>query len=103
MVSLEVSELKIAGTLTLENMMFIEENKQVLAVMNHKGFQGIVATEEKANIGQRIPGPKGAYKVTSCPQEMNRRPLSALGPTINNTSHLPLVNQKVPCRKENQN
>lgn len=32
----EDSELKIAGTLTLKNMVFIDENKKVLVVMNHK-------------------------------------------------------------------
>lgn len=39
-VRLEDSELKIAGSLTLENMVFIDRNRQVPAVMNNKGFQG---------------------------------------------------------------
>lgn len=50
---LEDSELKVAGAMTLENMVFIEENKQVLVIMNHKDFQGIVAAGEEANTGQR--------------------------------------------------
>ena len=53
-VRLEDSELKIAGTLTLGNKVFIEENKQVLTVKNHKGFLGIVALVGRVNIGQRI-------------------------------------------------
>ena len=37
-VRLEDSELKIAGTLTQENMAFVKENKQALATMKHNGF-----------------------------------------------------------------
>ena len=39
-IRLEDSELKIAGTLTLENMVFIEENKQVWATVKHNGIVG---------------------------------------------------------------
>ena len=39
-VILENSELKIAGTLTLGNKVFIEENKQVWATVKHKGIVG---------------------------------------------------------------
>ena len=45
-------------TLTLENMVFIEESKLVQIAMSHKGFQGIVASFEKASIGLRIVSPK---------------------------------------------
>jgi hypothetical protein len=38
-VILENSELKIAGTLTLEDMVFVEQKKQVLVAMNHKNSQ----------------------------------------------------------------
>lgn len=34
--TLKGSELKIAGTLTLENMVFVEESKCVLAAINHR-------------------------------------------------------------------
>ena len=71
-VRLEDSELKMAGTLTFKNMMFIEKNKQVLNAMNHKGFLDIVAALERENIVQRIAGPRETYQVTSCPQKMNR-------------------------------
>ena len=37
-ISLEDSELKIVGTLTQENMVFVKENKQALATMKHNGF-----------------------------------------------------------------
>lgn len=49
---LEYSELKVVGTLTLENILFIEENKQVLLAMNLKVFQDVAATVEMANICQ---------------------------------------------------
>lgn len=42
-VGLEDSKLKIESICILENRIFIKENKQLLAAMNHKGFQGIVA------------------------------------------------------------
>lgn len=53
-------------------MVFIEENKQALADMIHKGFQGIVAALERTNVGQKMTSPKETYKVTSCHQETNR-------------------------------
>lgn len=34
--------------------MFIEENKSVLGTRNHKGFQSILLTVERENIGKRI-------------------------------------------------
>jgi hypothetical protein len=40
-VRLKDSELKIAGTLTLENMVFVDENKHLLAAVNYKGFQAL--------------------------------------------------------------
>ena len=57
MIRLEDSVLKIASTLTLENTVFIEVSKQDLVARSQKGFQGIVATVERANIGLRIAGP----------------------------------------------
>ena len=39
-------------------MAFIDKNKEVLAAMKHKGFQGIVATVERANTGLKIVGPR---------------------------------------------
>lgn len=74
---LEDSGLKIAGTLTLGNIVFTEKNKQILAVINHKGFLGIVATVVRANIGQRIASPRGTHEVISYSQEMNRGPVSS--------------------------
>lgn len=38
-VKLEYSELKIEDTLTLVNIVFTQENKQVLLTMNHKVLQ----------------------------------------------------------------
>lgn len=55
-------------------MVFLNENKWVLAVMNHKVFLGVVATLVRTNIGQRIASPRGTQEVISCPQEMNRGP-----------------------------
>ena len=46
------SELKISDTLTLDNMVYIEKNKQDLVSMSHKGFKNIVM--KRANIGLRI-------------------------------------------------
>lgn len=43
-------------------MVFIDENKKVLAVMNHKGFLGVVATLVRANIGQRIASARGTQR-----------------------------------------
>lgn len=57
-VRLKYSELKVAGALTLENMLFIEEDKQVLAAIKHTGIQGIVAGMKGANIGLRIVHPR---------------------------------------------
>lgn len=54
-VGLKDSELKIESIWILENRIFIKENKQLLAAMNHKGFQGIVASLGK-NIVQCIVG-----------------------------------------------
>ena len=67
------SENKIEGILTMENMVFSEESKQVVAEMKHKGIQGTASTVERANIGQRITGPRETYKVASCHWEMNKR------------------------------
>jgi hypothetical protein len=53
-VRIEATELKIAGTLAQQNRVFIEEKQQVLAAMNLKSFQSIIAPMEKSNIGQRI-------------------------------------------------
>lgn len=54
MIRLEDSDLKVAGTLTLENMVFIDRNKQVLFTLSHESFQSIVAAMERVNIGLRI-------------------------------------------------
>lgn len=53
-VRLKDSDLKIADTLTLESMVFTEENKVVLIGLSHKSFQGSVASVEQANIGLKI-------------------------------------------------
>jgi hypothetical protein len=45
----KVRKFKIEGALTLENKVVIEENKQILAPMKNKGFQGIVATVESVD------------------------------------------------------
>ena len=52
-VRLEDSELKIARTFTLENMAFIDKNKEVLAAMKHKVFQGIEVAVERAKVSLR--------------------------------------------------
>lgn len=46
----ERSRAKKTGTsLTLENMVSTEENKQILVAMSHKGFQGIGTFVKRAN------------------------------------------------------
>lgn len=57
-IRLNDSKFKIENILTLENMVFVEENKQVLAAMNHKGFKGIATAMERANTGAQIKSPK---------------------------------------------
>lgn len=61
-----------ATTLTLERKVFIENNKQVLTAMTYYDFQGIVATMEKVNLGQRSLVQERYNKVNSCHWEMNR-------------------------------
>lgn len=75
-VRLEDSKLKIAGALTLEKMVFVDNNKQFLAAMEHKGFQGIVADVKRANTGLRIVGPRETHEVTSCHWETTLLPNS---------------------------
>ena len=57
-ISLKDSELKVTGTLTLVNIVIVEEKKYVLVSGSHNGFQGIMAPLETANIGQRIGHPR---------------------------------------------
>lgn len=71
-VRLENLEFKVAGTLTLEEMILQKENKQVLVALSHKGFQDIVATVETANTDLRIISPKEKYKVNSYHWEMKQ-------------------------------
>lgn len=52
-------------------MVFVEGNKWVLDAMKDKGFHGITATVERANIGLRIVGPRETYEETSCHWEGN--------------------------------
>lgn len=46
----------ITGAMTLENTVIVGESKQVLVAVSHRGFQGIAASVEWANIGQRTAG-----------------------------------------------
>ena len=46
----------ITGAMTLENTVIVGESKQVLVAVSHRGFQGIAASVEWANIGQRSAG-----------------------------------------------
>lgn len=73
-VRLKNSQLKITDTLTLENTVTIDKNTQVLVTVSHKGFQGIDATVERANISQRIAGLREMYEATFPNQEMNQGP-----------------------------
>lgn len=61
----------MAGTLILENMVLIEESKQILVTRSQKGFQGLVATVERANIGLRIAVVREIGD-NSCHQEINQ-------------------------------
>lgn len=72
-VRLKTSKLKIVGALTQKKLVFVEEYKQFLAVMECKGFQGFVTPVESENIELGISDPGETYKVTSCPLEMNGR------------------------------
>jgi hypothetical protein len=73
-------------------MVVVEESKLVLVAVSHKGFQNIVATIERANIDQRIAGPRETYETYEG--------LSAQGPAANNMSCFPLVSQEVPRRQK---
>ena len=55
-VRLKDPELTITGAMTLENTVIVGESKQVLVAVSHRGFQGIAASVEWANIGQRSAG-----------------------------------------------
>jgi hypothetical protein len=65
---LKYSDLTIAVALTLINMIFIEDNKQTLVAVKHKGFQVIVTTTivGKANIGVKKVCIRQTYKISIC-------------------------------------
>lgn len=52
-VRLKYLGFKIEGTLTIDNMVFIEENQHILAAMKHKVFQGIEVAVERAKVSLR--------------------------------------------------
>ena len=53
-------------------MVFKEEFMKGLFALSHKGFQGIVATVERANIGLRTIDLRETYKSNPCYQKMNQ-------------------------------
>lgn len=55
---LEDSEVNIAGTFSLENIVLLEEKRQFLALMDHKLFLIIVGAIERAITGQNIASPR---------------------------------------------
>ena len=55
-------------------MIFIEENRQVLNVMDHKFFMSIIAIVEMASICQKIDSPTQTYEVNLCPWETTEMP-----------------------------
>lgn len=63
-VVLNYSELTIAGTFTLENVILIKEKQQFLAAMEPKGFHTTMMTVERANIGLRKVDIKHTYELT---------------------------------------
>ena len=70
-------DIKRVGTFDLENMVFIEEKMQVLAMMDHKLSERIVASLERSNIGQKISSPKETYEVICCISETTEKPVSS--------------------------
>jgi hypothetical protein len=61
---LEDSEVNIAGTFSLENIVLLEEKRQFLALMDHKLFLIIVGTMETASIGQNTASPRERMSIS---------------------------------------